>query len=205
MSFVHYFSKDPHKRALFIFNLIAPVYKLIDKYLNDSFNKAIKMLASKIDLSHKEILDIGTGTGAWASQFINYTDKITGIDFSEKMITSAKKKHPEITFLQQNATDLKNIKDNSFDIVTSSYVLHGMKKEERTKILNEMERISRKYIVIHDFVGKTSSFIAFLEFMERSDYHYFKNNFITEMQKKFTNVKKIEIEKGAGLYIGEIN
>ena len=151
------------------------------------------------------VLDIGTGTGAWISLFSSYQAKnLTGIDFSKKMITEARKKHSQITFLQLNANKLKSIEDNTFDIVTSSYVLHGMSKQERKELLQEMNRVSKEYIVIHDFTSKTTAFIAFLEFLERSDYPYFKDNFAEEMENLFSDVKKIEVENGAGLYIGKV-
>ena len=115
-----------------------------------------------------------------------------------------KKNYPTINFVQSNANNLNDINDNSFDIVTSSYVLHGMSKEERRELLQEMKRVSKKFIIIHDFTGKTTPFIAFLEFLERSDYPYFKNHFITELNSMFSSVKKIEVENGAGLYIIKI-
>jgi len=204
MSIIDYFSKDSHKRALFIFNLIAPVYGLIDKYLSKSFKSAIEVLEKTIDLQNKNILDIGTGTGAWIAQFSSSTSNLTGIDFSKKMITVAQKNNPEIKFLQLNANDLKDINDNTFDIVTSSYVLHGMNKIERRGLLLEMKRVSQKYVVIHDFTGKTTPFIAFLEFLERSDYPYFKDHFTEELDAMFSSVRKIEVEDGAGLYIAQI-
>jgi len=204
MSLINYFSDDSHKRALFIFNLIAPVYGVIDKYLNNSFKNAIDILAKTINITNQNILDIGTGTGAWISLFLPHTANLTGIDFSKKMIAIAERNYPAINFLQLNATDLKGIDENTFDIVTSSYVLHGMSKIERKGLLQEMKRVSRKYVVIHDFTGKTTRFIAFLEFLERSDYPYFKDHFTEELKEMFSSVKKIEVENGAGLYIAEI-
>ena len=205
MSIIHYFSKDSHKRALFIFNLIAPFYKLIDRYLNESFDEASEILSKEIELNGLTILDIGTGTGAWASKFSKYKPAhITGVDFSRKMITIAKKNYPHITFSQKNAEDLKEIPNQSFNVVTSSYVLHGMTKDERKVVLDEMKRVSKEYVIIHDFVGTTSLIVRFLEFMERSDYPYFKDNFIKEMEANFSSVKRIEVKDGAGLYIGKL-
>ena len=205
MSIIHYFSKDSHKRALFIFNLIAPFYKLIDRYLNESFDEAAEILSKEIELNGLTILDIGTGTGAWASKFSKYKPaNITGVDFSKKMITIAKKNYSNITFSQKNAEDLKEIPNQSFDIVTSSYVLHGMSKDERKIVLDEMKRVSKKYVIIHDFIETTTLLVRFLEFLERSDYPYFKDNFIKEMHDNFSSVKKIEVKDGAGLYIGEL-
>ena len=67
-----------------------------------------------------------------------------------------------------------------------------------------MKRVSKGYVIIHDFVGTTSLIVRFLEFMERSDYPYFKDNFIKEMEANFSSVKKIEVKDGAGLYIGKL-
>jgi len=198
----HYFSRDPNKKAKFIFNFIAPVYKVIDNYLDEDFTSGIKLLNNEIKLEHKEVVDIGCGTGAWGSQFLKFGVKnVTGIDFSEKMLKIASKKHKNMKFNSGNAEDLNEIEDNSFDISTASYILHGVKKDRRRKILNEMKRVSKEYVVIHDFYGKTSKFITFLEFLERSDYKNFKKNFESEMKEVFSSVKIIPL-KDTALYIG---
>ena len=198
----HYFSKDPNKKAKFIFNLIAPVYNKIDSYLDEDFTDAIKILANEIELKNQSIVDIGCGTGAWGSRFSKFNvSNITGVDFSKKMLEVAIKKHPKMNFLFGNAENLSKIKDKEFNISTASYVLHGVKKERRTKILKEMSRISKKIVVIHDFYGKTPFFTRVLEFLEGSDYKYFKKNFETEMKMVFSEVRVIVL-KDTALYIG---
>ncbi len=206
MSILDYFSKDPNKRAKFIFDFIAPIYGLVDGYLVKSYLKSIKILKYEIDLEGKTILDIGTGTGAWASMFLldensdKNNNKIHGVDISMKMLDKARKKYPEINFNFGDAEDLKEIKDNSFDIVTASYVVHGVKAENRAKIISEMKRISKKDIVIHDFLGKTPLFIRVLEFLEKSDYKSFKKNICEELNIIFSDVKSISSDYGTGLY-----
>ena len=97
---------------------------------------------------------------------------------------------------------MSKLKDNSLDIVTASYVLHGVKKDRKEKILSEMKRVSKKNVVIHDFIGKTPVFIRFLEFMEKSDYKNFKQNFCNELKDKFSETHNIQTGHGNGLYIG---
>ena len=204
MSILHYFSRDPNKRAKFIFNLIAPIYSKVDKHLADNFDKSIEILNSEIEIKNISVLDIGSGTGAWAAAFFrNGANPVSGIDFAEKMVLRSSEKHPEIKFFTGDAENLKEIPDNSYDIVTASYVLHGVKSDRRAKILSEMKRVSKKHVVIHDFMGKTPIFIRFLEFMERSDYKNFKKNFYSELDKFFTKKKNIYSNSGIGLYIGE--
>ena len=201
MSILNYFSKDPDKRAGFIFDLIAPVYGLVDGVLESSYRSSIHLLNAEIDLNNISVLDIGTGTGAWAAMFLKQNNSVQGIDFSQKMLAVSVKKHPGINFSIGNAEDLSEIADNSFDLVTASYVIHGVTADKRVKILSEMKRVSKKHVVIHDFAGRTPLFTRFLEFMERSDYKNFKKNFCKELQTMFPETKKIRSVQGSGLYL----
>lgn len=186
-----------------MFEGIAPIYAKVDHSLIKGYEESIKIVRQEISIKDKSVLDLGTGTGAWAMKFIqNGASKVQGIDLSDKILKSGKEKHPEIIFSIGNAEDLKDFQDNSFDIVTTSFMIHGVKAARREKMLLEMKRVSKKYVVIHDFVGKTPFFIRFLEFIERSDYKNFKKNFCTELQAQFSKTKRIASKYGAGIYIG---
>lgn len=203
MSILHYFGKDPDKRAQFIFNLIAPIYGFVDKGLQNRFAKSALILNNEFPLKDKRILDIGCGTGAWgASLSAHKPNTSVGVDFSDKMLIEAKKKHPHIEFKKARAEDLSIFKDNEFDIVTASYVLHGVTKEPRNMMLTEMNRVAKEFVVVHDFYGKTELFVQLLEFMERSDYKNFKRNFTKEMDSIFKNTQVIDTKYGTALYIG---
>ena len=204
MSILNYFSKDPDKRAKFIFNLIAPYYSKFDKSLQEGFEVSVRELDKEIVIAGKTVLDIGTGTGAWGAAINKLCpSEIEGVDFSEKMIRQAKKNHPEINFHHIDAEDLSEFKDRSFDVVTASFVLHGVKKNKRQNLLNEMKRVSKRYVVLHDFIGKTPFSIKILEFLERSDYKNFKKYFCDELKVIFSSAKKIPARSGSGLYIAE--
>jgi ubiquinone/menaquinone biosynthesis C-methylase UbiE len=202
MSIFNYFSKNPDKRAKFIFNLIAAFYSKFDTSLQNGFKNSVKELDNEIVIAGKSILDIGSGTGAWGAAINKLgPSKLEAVDFSEKMIKQAKKKHPEIKFHHINAEDLSNFETDSFDLVTASFVLHGIKKDQRQVLLNEMKRVSKKYVVLHDFIGKTPVSVKILEFLERSDYKYFKKNICNELKANFSSSKKIPTRYGSGLYI----
>lgn len=196
-----YFLKDENKRARFIFNFIAPIYGKVDAGLVKNYAHAIGIVDEEIGIKGMRVLDLGTGTGAWAEMFrLNGADYVQGVDFSNKMLEEARKKHPKISFLLGDAENLKDFDDNSFDLVTASYVLHGVKKNKRRKMLEEMKRVSGKHIVIHDFAGPTKLFLQFLELLERSDYKNFKKGFLDELKSMFASVKKVETNNGSGLY-----
>ena len=204
MSILHYFGNDPDKRARFIFNFIAPIYGFVDSGLANDFGKSADLLNREITLEGKRILDVGCGTGAWGASLYQFKPKaVFAIDFSIKMLNEARKKHPEISFQQASAEDLRIFQDDEFDIVTASYVLHGVTKDVRKRMLSEMKRVAKEYVVIHDFYGRTDYFVRFLEFMERSDYKNFKKHFMNELKEDFAEAKMIDTKRGTGLYIGK--
>ena len=205
MRIKHYFSKDENKRAEFIFNLIAPLYSKMNHSIGVNYTKVIKTLKQNIDIDGKKVLDIGSGTGVWSSVYKNNGAKeVLGIDFAKNMVSESNKNFPNIQFIEGDAENLHQIEDNSFDIVTASYVIHGVTQEHRTRMLNEMKRVSRKYIVLHDFKGDTPMFVRFLEFMEKSDYKFFKKNICNELKLLSPKVKSIDLAHGSGLYIIDV-
>jgi len=205
MSLLHYFGNDPDKRAQFIFNLIAPIYGHIDSGLQKSFAISADMLNENIEIKGKKVLDVGCGTGAWLTSIAKHNpSECVGADFSDKMLKEAMAKHPDFRFEKARAEDLSIFQDNEFDIVTASYVLHGVTKAPRANMLKEMKRVAKELVVIHDFYGKTAPFVQFLEFMERSDYKHFKKHFGEEMNSCFSKAYMIDTETGTGLYIGKI-
>ncbi len=200
-----YFSKNPEVRAKFIFNFIAPAYRKVEEKLKANYIVAMDKLAGAVPLRGKSVLDIGSGTGAWAVRFLDQkVSRVEAVDFSEKMLKVAAEQHPEIHFSYGNAEKLSRFEDNSFDITTASYVLHGVKAERREKMLREMRRVAKEAVVIHDFWGRTPVFVRFLEFMEQSDYKQFKKSFTQEMEAMFREVKVLPVRAGAAVYIGFI-
>jgi len=205
MSILNYFSNDEDKRAQFIFNLIAPAYSILDKGTHQDFQNMATMLNQHYPLKGKTVLDVGSGTGAWISALGKHDLlKAVGADFSEKMIRQAKQKHPEIEFFHQHGENLTAFADNSFDIVTATFVLHGMKKEKRAKVLNEMKRIARSRVIIHDFYNNTHPVVQLLEFLERSDYRYFQKHFREEIKTFFPETEILKGDNGNALYIGKV-
>ena len=198
-------NKDPDRRAKKLFNTIAPLYSSLDKYVKESFQGAIDVVKLQVGIQDKSVLDIGTGPGAWAAKYYeNGAQKVYGVDFAEKMIKKARERYSDIiTFSIGDAVNLKEFQNESFDIVTSSFVIHGVKEDVRAKILNEMKRISRDAVVINDFYGKTALFTRFLEYIEKSDYIHFKKNFYSELRNFFPFVEIFDLEDGSAVYLAK--
>jgi ubiquinone/menaquinone biosynthesis C-methylase UbiE len=76
------------------------------------------------DIKGKKILEIGCGTGYWTRFFAKKGANCTGIDSNKNQLNLAKEKNTQkIKYLEMNATNLKELKPNSFDIVFLEYVL----------------------------------------------------------------------------------
>ena len=96
--------------------------------------------------------------------------------------------------------ELKDFEDESFDIVTASYVLHGFVFEKRNLILKEMHRITKNIVIVNDYYGPTHPVGKFLEFLEGSDYKNFKKNFINELKQLFPEILVCDASDGQGVY-----
>jgi ubiquinone/menaquinone biosynthesis C-methylase UbiE len=197
-----FFSTDPHVRARRIFNTIAPVYSALDGYVKRGFKQAIQCIDAEIHIQDKSVLDVGTGPGAWAALFKEHgAGTVHGVDFAERMIHAARRKyHPHISFSVGDARNLHAFSDESFDIVTTSFMLHGVKEPVRAAMLLEMKRISRNHVLIHDYWGQTPPVARLLEYLEHSDYRHFKANFIRELRDLFSFVKMEDAAPGAAVY-----
>lgn len=85
-----------------------------------------------------KVLDIGFGTGILTSQLYNNGCKITGIDFSEKMIKIAQKKMPGANLINFNFADgiPHKIINEKFDFIISTYAFHHVSNEKKIRLIN---------------------------------------------------------------------
>ena len=89
----------------------------------------------------EKAIDIGCGNGTFTYYLSNFL-KVTGIDKSKKMLDGFPCTLPRVL---AKAEDLP-FKNKTFDLVFEANVLHHLKNEN--KVIDEMSRLSRKYIVI---------------------------------------------------------
>lgn len=75
------------------------------------------------DVRDLTVLDAGCGTGYLSKKLLERGARVTGIDFSDKMIDIARSQYPDIQFYVDSCSDLRNIEDQYFDLVIANYVL----------------------------------------------------------------------------------
>ncbi len=106
------------------------------------------------DIEIRNVLDVGTGTGAFIHVLRKIFPKarITGVDPNQKSLATARKYHPDVTFLGMEAEKL-NFNDNTFDAVSISMALHHLPKVK--KGLKEIKRVVKPdgYIIISENIS----------------------------------------------------
>ena len=119
------------------YNLAAEFYDQKEKYLN-SFEQG-KLIPLLGNLTGKNVLDIGAGTGRLSVLLANRGAKVTALDVSSEMLKKIKKaKNQEIKIVIGDAENLP-FADNTFDIVAAAFLIVHLK--DPTKFFDEAYRV----------------------------------------------------------------
>ena len=194
-----------------LFNLIAPVYGLFYNKQKNRYSEVLARFLPEWQRSgYASILDVGCGTGALCSALQEAGLSVTGVDPAEKMLAVAAG-HTEnqgIRFLQANALSGLPFADKSFDVSIASYVAHGLQKNERMQLYSEMRRVTKGKVILYDYNQNRSFMTSFVEWLERGDYFGFIQNpkgdieeCMTELEKCFSDVTVVDVDKRAAWYI----
>jgi 2-polyprenyl-3-methyl-5-hydroxy-6-metoxy-1,4-benzoquinol methylase len=116
-------------------------YKLFKNFYRNAARRMCKELKPYIS-SNAKVLDLGCGSGIVTNQIKDdLKADITGIDIIDLRVE-------DIPFMLYDGKDLSEIKDNAFDTVLISYVLHHT--ENPKEILKQVKRIAKNNIIIYE-------------------------------------------------------
>ncbi len=109
------------------------------------------------------VLDIACGTGSLVFEMAEKASQVTGIDLNGGKIAygkdqAAKSGQKHVRFIQGDATHLKALFPEPFDIVVMSLAVHQFPEPLRTQILTEAIRISRHLVLADYSVPRPASF-----------------------------------------------
>lgn len=92
---------------------------------------------------YAEILDIGFGTGILTTRLYDLGYKITGIDFSDKMINIAQQKMPGATLIKCDFSKglPEEINNQCFDYIVSTYALHHLTDIEKVNFIHSISHM----------------------------------------------------------------
>ena len=85
------------------------------------------------------VLDLGTGTGNLAAQFLAQGCQVWGLDFSQEMLAEARVKLPAAAFVHADLLgDWPPLIQRKFDRVVSGYVLHEFDLDTKVSLLQQI-------------------------------------------------------------------
>lgn len=186
-----------------LFDWLSPLY-------NQAFKRQRKRYAQiygqmdHCNLSHfSSILDIGCGTGAMASVFADMGLKTYALDHSLGMVRVTKKRlaNTPVNLLQGGATGSLPFPADSFDIVIAAFVAHGLKADPRQRLYEEMKRVGRHLVILHDYSQARSLLTNLTEYAEGGDYFDFIKVVNDELRDHFGNLEVVNLARGSCCYI----
>lgn len=197
-------SKDNH----LLFNKISSIYGLFYNVQLKNYSAIFEKIQSELKLyKYENAIDIGCGTGALCNVLSKYKLDVTGIDPAVGMIETARKRihNKHIKFVQANVLERLPFEDNSFDVVISSFVAHGLNKKERCIMYDEMNRISKNLVIIYDYNEHRALHTDFIEWLEGGDYFNFIKEVRSELKSSLGDIRVINANIRSSLYIYEKN
>lgn len=142
------------------------------------------------------ILDAGCGGGAKSKYFVGRGFQVTGIDFSESLISIAREEVPEAEFHILDIRDVKTL-NRQFDAVFLQAVLLHFTKNESASILSSLLRVLKPQGLIHVSVKEIKPGQSEEEMKKENDYGYSYERFFSY----FTEQEVITLLEEQGLKI----
>lgn len=200
-------------KKIFLFNRIATVYSLFFNRQVKTYRNIFNNAKEEFSVSaYQSVIDIGCGTGALCKVLQEYGLNVTGVDPAQAMLEIATKKagkteanKPSIAFVCGDVLNGLPFRDSSYDLVTASYVAHGLMPQERLILYNEMKRVARHTAVLLDYNEHRSLITDIAEWLEGGDYFSFIRRIRDELMKQFGNLKVINTGKHSAMYICKID
>ena len=153
------------------------------RFVEPMYDALLKALG---ELPGRRLLDVGCGNGNLFKHFPGEKYELFGVDFSENMISEAKKQcGGKASFFISDAERLP-FEDNSMDIITCNASFHHY--VQPGKVLREMHRVLKKggALIIGDpYIPAAVRPIMnlLIRFSKEGDHHFYGFN---EMKRLFT-------------------
>jgi len=124
-----------------MFDRIAPVYDAMNRTMTAGLDRRWRRIAAESVVRPGDlVLDACCGTGDLAIADVRVGGRVTGLDFSERMLDRARRKAPELDWVTGDVLALP-FPDGSFDAATVGFGIRNVDDLERA--LAELRRVLR--------------------------------------------------------------
>lgn len=187
-------------KHLDLFDRIAPIYAWFYPLQRQGYAPAGSMIRADHP-PQTSLLDVGCGTGA-LSFLLSDHFKVTAIDGAPRMITQAQKRHrgQPITFQVGNVLEGLPFEDHHFEVVITSFMMHGLSPDERLIALKECLRLASKEVIILDYSTRRHLLIDWVERLENGHYFSFIATFTTTLMELPYPLRIVPISPTSALY-----
>lgn len=125
-----------------MFEGIAPVYDVANRFMTAGLDGGWRRAAARtVVRPGNRVLDVGCGTGDLAIAARDAGGEVTGIDFAPAMLARARRKAPDIDWVEGDALAVP-FDDSSFDVVLTGFTVRNL--EDASAGLAEMRRVLRR-------------------------------------------------------------
>ncbi len=134
----------PVDKSLFYYGPI--FHAIFDPPLAEGRQVALDLIAEG-----SSVLDIACGTGQLCFALRKQKRcRVIGLDLSVRMLDFARKSNPfqDLSFVHEDATDLKTFGDHSFDYATMLFLMHELPMQKQPLVLKEALRVAGKGIIV---------------------------------------------------------
>jgi demethylmenaquinone methyltransferase / 2-methoxy-6-polyprenyl-1,4-benzoquinol methylase len=122
-----------------MFDRIAPVYDVMNRVMTAGLDGRWRRLTARSVVEPgARVLDVCCGTGDLAIACVHEGATVTGLDFSERMLERARRKAPEIEWVNGDALALP-FEDGAFDGATVGFGVRNV--EDLDRALRELRRV----------------------------------------------------------------
>jgi demethylmenaquinone methyltransferase / 2-methoxy-6-polyprenyl-1,4-benzoquinol methylase len=131
----------PAEGVRVMFDRIAPVYDAMNRTMTAGLDRRWRRIAAESVVRPGDlVLDACCGTGDLAIADVRVGGRVTGLDFSERMLDRARRKAPELDWVTGDVLALP-FPDGSFDAATVGFGIRNVEDLERA--LAELRRVLR--------------------------------------------------------------
>jgi demethylmenaquinone methyltransferase/2-methoxy-6-polyprenyl-1,4-benzoquinol methylase len=143
-----------------MFDRIAGRYDLVNTVLSAGADARWRRYAARMTRLGPggSALDVACGSGALAGELARLagsTGRVVGVDFSDRMLEVARRRHPRLEFIRADALDLP-FRDAEFEAATIGFGLRNL--ADPVAGLRELVRVATRAVVLEFLKPPASAF-----------------------------------------------